>query len=356
MFDLSVLKNIDFTNSDNLLFFAIFGILGIIFFLVVLAVLFEFFHAIKKITKGGEIVGVSLKSHFEDAVKPHIQTAFKTSEPEHKITASEPMIIFKKKEESKDFVKKDPMQIEKEKEKKNIEDQLNNMKAGSAVSEAIKKVNVSKDFNTSQINKKESQNKNSSGSEKEKEAENVQNTLNNLKAESLKSNDEKSEQSDDKSSAVPVVATTGQIKQKLKQKDFVLPASPAKKINEVRMPQVKTNTPVAEVILGKKESISQGDDTIFKGKDSMKMKEAVYKMTRKTAPMIKGGLGGTYTLAERREIAKKISDFKKFGTLLEKKDKSRIYRTLAKDKLKASPSERMKIIRQERFLKNTIGK
>lgn len=129
----------------------------------------------------------------------------------------------------------------------------------------------------------------------------------------------------------------------------VEPALVAPKVNI----ENKEAAPVAKV-LEKKQPSSQ-DTTLFKGKDSLPMREAVFKITRKTAPVLKG-VGGSYSLKERQEIAKKISDFGKFGTVLQKSERGRIYKTMAKERLRATPGERVKIDKQVRFLKKVIGK
>ncbi len=104
-----------------------------------------------------------------------------------------------------------------------------------------------------------------------------------------------------------------------------------------------------EIIASKKLAPKQKDTSFFHGRQGVKMGEATYEITKKTSPYLRGG--GTYTLKERQEIAKKLSD-KKFGTLLQKSDKARILSTLNKEKMRASPSERTKILKQERFIKN----
>lgn len=128
-----------------------------------------------------------------------------------------------------------------------------------------------------------------------------------------------------------------------------------KQTGEVAGPVLKSQAPETPSQKGPvppKAAAKQKDTSFFRGREGVKMHEAAYEITRKTSPYLKGGSGGTYTLKERQEIAKKITDVKKFGTLLQKSDKARIMNTLNKEKLRASPSQRAKIQKQERFIKN----
>ena len=121
MLDFSILKSIDFSNSNNLLFFSIFLILAIILFFVVLAVIFEIFHALAK------LFGKHL--HIPRQVKSNAQSDKKIMEdsPKHKVAGEMNMNFESDKKENgaqKDFAKTD-----KEKEQKSISDQLNGLKS-----------------------------------------------------------------------------------------------------------------------------------------------------------------------------------------------------------------------------------
>lgn len=129
-------------------------------------------------------------------------------------------------------------------------------------------------------------------------------------------------------------------------------------------PQMPSQTPSSsglKPLLGTKTETnlkpkSADDKTIFRGRDKITMREAVYNITRNTTSGLSRVEGENFSQKERSEIAKKISDFGKFGAILQKSERSRIYRTLAKERQRATPDQRMKIDKQIRFLKKTIGK
>ena len=130
-------------------------------------------------------------------------------------------------------------------------------------------------------------------------------------------------------------------------------ASPAPSLNILTD---NLSSSLAEKISGQKEVATKAaaDTTIFNGRDSLTMREATFDITKK-APKVVGG--STFSLKERQEIAKKISNFQKFGNMLQKSERNKIYKTLAKEKYSAkTPDQKIKIDKQVKFLNKAIGK
>lgn len=397
-FDFSVLKTIDFTNSDSILFFSILLILIIIILLIIFAIVYEIFRTVGRSIKKKSDKNNETKKTLYNAEQLYSSTSQnKNIDTEDKKTISSGnMGEFAQGIKSSTKEEKNSPKTTKEQEKKKVEEYLASLKNRNVVSgdkglESKMPSRNRKDNNSGRVVVSTPDGHSSSAPKEDNSNERVvipvpqknqamQPDIGNSSVVPSKNHVDLGSKEENNSSAKngdtkhheenqPRIDIKGKEDglndlNKNYEKYFDKKNS---LINEDKTGSVGQNSEHKALIDAVKSSqedkenlITGGnnnqDKTIFHGKSGIKMKEAVYKLTKKTSPIIKGGLGGVYTLAERKEIAKKISDFKKFGSILQKSDKSRIYKTLAKEKLRATPSGRLKIEKQVRFLKNTIGK
>lgn len=305
--DFSILKSIDIINADNLLFLSIFLILAIVVIGIV-------FFVLSKIIK--TIVNL-VKSAFNiEEQKPRFSNITSSVQPENKLPpekkniiapgqmpAGSGVIVANKKEE---LTQIDIKKMAEMKEKEKISEDLNRFKSNAS---------AQKSFSTNV------------GKPEEKKDLGIKDLNSDYKkySEMTKGQGAVKTEPDNKNRGVIGIVEDSE--------------------------QKKADSPVK--IKGPGQS---SDKTVFQGKEKISMREAVYDIAKKSTSGYNLVGGESFSQKERSEIAKKISGFGRFGTMLQKSERGRIYKTLSKERMRASPSEKMKIDKQIRFLKKVVGK
>lgn len=316
---ISIIKNIDFSNKSDLVFILASAFLAIISFFIIIAIFFEIVKAIRivinKIFIGVFGPRVFLKENNSKQIGKKDKLLGKSKKIEESIIEPKINIVGGEVREKDSFKKKDIFKLKETRE--DVEKEEKEIKMP---------VSGEKEDNIGKKGQKPVWGPNGQ--------EFIDEVSDEIKVPRSKRNN---------FGNIGAKVNTDMVVSKI-SKDSIKEANNDLSTEDLKI-NIKSNSKKLDVV--KKQ-----DNTIFHGRDHIHMTEAVYDIEE--APSSMGGY--YYSEKDRKEIAEKISSYKKFGAELEKSERNRIYKSMSDDWQRASPLEKQKIEKQVKFLQKTIGK